>query len=235
MDSQLRFVRQGRAADWKEGGGGGACCGHDRAGVVPLVSPAVACDAVVNVASFEGPDVASSTLMSSEAGGEGQRLSVAVDDDAGTGKETGDGATGTGGGAIAAAGVNVGTSTVAEQRAATADAVVHAGSSTGHGGGEEVSGGCVVAGVTQAKGEEGGFDGENKGSLGCEAIGETVSVVGRTGLVWSREDDGAAKMSTPKGTGKARRRWKVGKEMGFTLLSEEEVVLNRLSSLKNRD
>ncbi|KAK7343033.1 hypothetical protein VNO80_25995 [Phaseolus coccineus] len=35
--------------------------------------------------------------------------------------------------------------------------------------------------------------------------------------------------------GEARRRWKVGKEMGFTLLNEKEVVLNRLSSLENRD
>jgi len=131
----------------------------------------------------------------------------------------------------------------------------------------------------------------------------------RMGLVWSREDDGATKTSTHRGTiretetffashpmgrmmasfggkvddlpksrdrssprferlsmsdslkclrseiiildndvrkysrmlwlkykqGEARRRWKVGKEMSFTLLSEEKVVLNRLSSLKNRD
>ena len=29
--------------------------------------------------------------------------------------------------------------------------------------------------------------------------------------------------------------WNIGKEMGFTLLKEEEVVLNRLHSLENRD
>jgi len=32
-----------------------------------------------------------------------------------------------------------------------------------------------------------------------------------------------------------RREWKSGKEMGFTLLKEEEVVLNRLGSLESRD
>jgi len=35
--------------------------------------------------------------------------------------------------------------------------------------------------------------------------------------------------------GEARRRWKDGNEMGFTMLSEEEVVLNRLSSVENPD
>jgi len=29
--------------------------------------------------------------------------------------------------------------------------------------------------------------------------------------------------------------WNIGKEMGFTLLGEEEVVLNRLCDLENRD
>ena len=35
--------------------------------------------------------------------------------------------------------------------------------------------------------------------------------------------------------GEARKMWNIGKEMGFTLLGEEEVVLNKLRSLKNQD
>jgi len=200
-------------------------------------------------------------------------------------------------------GDGVGASTRAEQCATAADTTVYDSSGTRRGSGEEVSDKCVVAvvaGVTQVEGEEGGFDDENKGSLGCEAIRETTSVMEGMGLVWSREDDGATKTSTHRGTiretetffasfggrvddlpksrdgssprferlsmldslkclrseiiildndvrkysrmlwlkdeqGEARRRWKVGKEMSFTLLSEEKVVLNRLSSLENRD
>ncbi|KAK7374277.1 hypothetical protein VNO80_07705 [Phaseolus coccineus] len=51
----------------------------------------------------------------------------------------------------------------------------------------------------QAEGEEGGFDDENKGFLGCEARKESVGMVERTRLVWSRENDRPTKMFTPKG------------------------------------
>jgi len=33
----------------------------------------------------------------------------------------------------------------------------------------------------------------------------------------------------------ARKKWSSGKEMRFTLLREEEIVLNRLRSLESRD
>jgi len=77
---------------------------------------------------------------------------------------------------------------------------VHAGTSPRRDCREKVSGGDVAAGAMQAEGEKGGFDDENDGFLGCEASGEIVSKVERMGLEWSRENNGAAKMSTPKGT-----------------------------------
>jgi len=324
-------------AAWEGGGDGacgghdGACGGHDGTGAVLTASTTAACNAGSDEdeASMASPVSLAAVFVEDLVGSDtefnlktmvvdnlGQRLSVAVADNAETEKEAGDGMTSVGGGATVMVGVSE-NGARGEGMVVAGDGIgeyvgamdSYPGSDTGRGGGKEVNGGGVVAGVIQAEGKECCFDEENKGSLRYEATAETTSKIERMGLIGSREDDGVVKMSTPRGTiresekvfashpvgrmmasfgrrtndlhksrdgssprferlsksdslkglrseiiisdsdvrkysrmfwikdeqGEARRRWKVGREMGFTLLSEEEVVLNRLSSSENPD